>query len=195
MSAKKTENETFVEAEDTPTPEAQDRSSRNRDAVEMSVDVNAARRKELLQDAEDARERQAQLLRVLKKREQVRETAPDSVIVMQSAGSPRDTLVAMWRANGLVHEDETVFFDDKEQHGKHLGEGWEPIEDRGRHLNDRGDLAYKRPKEITRLIKGESKALSRAMLSEVGKALADADPGNEILKQNVTGYAPQDWGG
>jgi len=153
----------------------------------------AVRNAELQIDASEAKAQQDELLRRLLARDKQRAEAPEGVKVERAFSDGRDVTIALWREQGYVAEEESVYTDSKEKHDQNISEGWLPVVIRGRHATIGGDLAYKRDKRISELLRKEARLRARELLASVGKEMAEADPTGEVLQDNDTAYSPADW--
>ena len=83
----------------------------------------------------------------------------------------------------------SVLYDDAELHKQHVAEGWEPVIVDGEHHQDRKDLCYTRPIEISQAKHHDSGLRARQNVAGVGDELAAADPLGEVLTENRTGHS------
>lgn len=164
-------------------------------------DVGAYERQKLARDADRAKAKQAEILKTLKARAKKRSKSPAGVEAWVEPDSPRDAEVAQMFPNALdEHGDRnnptrvtkpatiSVLYDDPGLHRQHVAEGWEPVIVDGEHHQERGDLCYTRPIEISRAALHNSGLRARQNVAAVGQDLADADPRGDVLTENRTGH-------
>ena len=165
-------------------------------------DVGAYERQKLARDAARAKAKQVEMLAVLRADAKKRAKSPKGVEAYVKPDCPREAEVARMFPGAIEeHADRrhptkvtkaaniTVLYDAPENHRQHVAEGWEPVIVDGEHHQERSDLCYTRPVEISRAKHHNSGLRARQNVASVGQELADADPNGDVLTENRTGHS------